>query len=52
MILPPGSPLLLFSFLGLDGSVELGSLDQVMDVSAYRDFNRCPVVVSLLEEQR
>jgi hypothetical protein len=33
------------AFLGLDGSVELGSLDQVMDVSAYRGFNRCPVLV-------
>jgi hypothetical protein len=40
-------------FLGLSGSVELGSLDQVMDVTAYRGFNRCPVLWhSLLEEQR
>jgi hypothetical protein len=33
------------AFLGLSGSVELGALDQVMDVTAYRCFNRCPVLV-------
>jgi hypothetical protein len=33
------------AFLGLEGSVELGSLDRVMDVSVYRGFNRCPVLV-------
>jgi hypothetical protein len=32
-------------FLGLGGAVELGSLDQVVDVAAYKDFNRCPVLV-------
>jgi hypothetical protein len=29
----------------MDRWAELGSLDQVMDVSAYRGFNRCPVLV-------
>jgi hypothetical protein len=34
------------AFLGrLSGTVELGSLDQVMDVAAYRSFHRCPVLV-------
>jgi hypothetical protein len=32
-------------FLGLGGTVELGSLDQVVDVAAYKGFNRCPVLV-------
>ena len=32
-------------FLGLGGSVDLGSLDQVVDVAAYKGFNRCPVLV-------
>jgi hypothetical protein len=36
---------LLLLLLGLGGSVELGSLDQVMDVSAYKCFNRCPALV-------
>jgi hypothetical protein len=33
------------AFLGLEGSVELGSLDQVLDVPAYRGFNCCPVLL-------
>jgi hypothetical protein len=33
------------AFLGLEGPVELGSLDQGMDVSAYSGFNRSPVLV-------
>jgi hypothetical protein len=33
-------------FLGLSGTVELGSMDQVMDVAAYKGFNRCPVTTS------
>lgn len=39
---PPGSRIAAAAFLGLglEGSVELGTLDQVMDVSAYRRFNR------------
>jgi hypothetical protein len=32
-------------FLGLSGTAELGSLDQVIDVAAYKGFNRCPVLV-------
>ena len=32
-------------FLGLSGTVELGSLDQVIDVAEYKGFNRCPVLV-------
>ena len=32
-------------FLGLGGSVDLGSLDQVVDVAAYKGSNRCPVLV-------
>jgi hypothetical protein len=32
-------------FLGLTGTVELGSLDQVIYVSGYRCFHRCPVLV-------
>jgi hypothetical protein len=30
-------------FLGLGGTVELGSLDQVADAAAYKGFSRCPV---------
>jgi hypothetical protein len=41
----PSARIAAAAFLGLGGSVELGSLDQVMDVSAYRGFNRCPVLV-------
>ena len=49
----PSARIAAATFLELDGPVELGSLDQVMDVSAYRGFNRCPVLsYSLLEEQR
>jgi hypothetical protein len=33
------------AFLGLSGTAELGSLDQVIDVAAYKGFNRCPVLV-------
>jgi hypothetical protein len=33
------------AFLGLSGTVELGSLDQVLDVAAYTGFHRCPVLV-------
>jgi hypothetical protein len=33
------------AFLGLSGTVELGSLDQVIDAAAYKGFNRCPVLV-------
>ena len=32
-------------FLGLTGAVELGSLDQVIDVSDYKGLHRCPVLV-------
>jgi hypothetical protein len=32
-------------FLGLSGAVEVGSLDQVIDVSEFRSLNRCPVLV-------
>jgi hypothetical protein len=32
-------------FLGLTGTAELGSLDQVIDVSDYSDFHRCQVLV-------
>jgi hypothetical protein len=32
-------------FLGLSGTVELGSLDRVIDVAEYKGFNRCPVLV-------
>jgi hypothetical protein len=31
--------------LGLTGAVELGSLDQVIDVSDYKGLHRCPVLV-------
>jgi hypothetical protein len=41
----PSARIAAADFLGLSGSVELGSLDQVMDVTAYRGFNRCPVLV-------
>jgi hypothetical protein len=41
----PFSRIAAVAFLGLEGPVELGSLDQVMDVSAYRGFNRRPVLV-------
>jgi hypothetical protein len=41
----PSARIAAAAFLGLGGSVELGSLDQVMDVLAYRGFNRCPVLV-------
>jgi hypothetical protein len=33
------------AFLGLSGTAELGSLDQVLDVAAYKGFHRCPVLV-------
>ena len=33
------------AFLGLEGAVDLGSLEQVVDVAAYKGFNRCPVLV-------
>jgi hypothetical protein len=33
------------AFLGLEGAVDLGSLDQVVDVAAYKGFKRCPVLV-------
>jgi hypothetical protein len=32
-------------FLGLTGTVEVGSLDQVIDVSDYKGLHRCPVLV-------
>ena len=32
-------------FLGLSGTVELGSMDQVVGVAAYKGFNCCPVLV-------
>jgi hypothetical protein len=43
----PSARIAAAAVLGLciSGSVELGSLDQVMDVTAYRGFNRCPVLV-------
>jgi hypothetical protein len=33
------------AFLGLDGTADLGSLDQVVDAAAYKGSNRCPVLV-------
>jgi hypothetical protein len=33
------------AFLGLSGTADLGSLDQVVDVAAYKGFHRCPVLV-------
>ena len=44
MVLRPGSELHLFS-LGLTGTAEVGSLDQVIDVSDYKGLHRCPVLV-------
>jgi hypothetical protein len=41
----PSARIAAADFLGLSGYVELGSLDQVVDVTAYRGFNRCPVLV-------
>jgi hypothetical protein len=41
----PSARIAAAAFLGLEGPVELESLDQVMEVSAYRGFNRCPVLV-------
>jgi hypothetical protein len=42
----PSARITAAAFLGLSGSVELRSLDQVMDgVTAYMGFNRCPVLV-------
>jgi hypothetical protein len=32
-------------FLGLTGTAEVGSLDQVIDVSDYKGLHRCPVLV-------
>jgi hypothetical protein len=32
-------------FLGLSGTAELGSMDQVVDVAVYKGLNRCPVLV-------
>ena len=40
----PGTKIAAAPFLGLGGSVELGSLDQVVDVAVYRGLNRCPVL--------
>jgi hypothetical protein len=32
-------------FLGLNGTVEIGSLDRVIDVAEFKALNRCPVIV-------
>jgi hypothetical protein len=32
-------------FLVLNGTVELGTLDRVIDVAEFKDLNRCPVIV-------
>jgi hypothetical protein len=32
-------------FLGLNGTVELGSLDRVIDVAEFKALDRCPVIV-------
>jgi hypothetical protein len=42
----PGTKIGAAPFLGLSGTAELGSLDQVIDAAAaYKGFNRCPVLV-------
>ena len=41
----PGTRTAAAAFLGLSGTADLGSLDQVVDVAAYKGFNRCPVLV-------
>jgi hypothetical protein len=41
----PDAKIAAAAFLGLEGAVDLGSLDQVVDVAAYKGFNRCPVLV-------
>jgi hypothetical protein len=41
----PGTRIAAAAFLGLSGTVDLGSLDQVVDVAAYKGFHRCPVLV-------
>ena len=41
----PGTKIAAAPFLGLGGSVDLGSLDQVVGAAAYKGFNRCPVLV-------
>jgi hypothetical protein len=44
----PDTKIAAAAFLGLDyGTVDLGSLDQVVDAAAYKGFNRCPVLHSL-----
>jgi hypothetical protein len=40
----PGTEIGAAHFLGLSGTVELGSLDQLIGVAAYRGYNRCPVL--------
>jgi hypothetical protein len=42
----PGTEIGAAHFLGLSGTMELGScLDQVIGAAAYKGFNRCPVLV-------
>jgi hypothetical protein len=41
----PDAKIAAAAFLGLEGAVDLGSLDQVVDVAAYKGFKRCPVLV-------
>jgi hypothetical protein len=41
----PDTKIAAAPFLGLGGAVELGSLDQVVGVAAYKGLNRCPVLV-------
>ena len=41
----PDARIAAAAFLGLSGTAELGSLDQVLDVAAYKGFHRCPVLV-------
>jgi hypothetical protein len=43
--LGPDTKIAAAPFLGLGGSVDLGSLDQVVGVAAYKGCNRCPVLV-------
>jgi hypothetical protein len=45
MIHGPDAKIAAAAFLGLDGTVDLGSLDQVVGVAAYKGFNRYPVLV-------
>jgi hypothetical protein len=41
----PDTKIAAAPFFGPGGAVDLGSLDRVVDVAAYKGFNRCPVLV-------